>query len=310
MRTAFFHALERLAETDRRIWLIVGDVGFGATESFAQRFPGRFINAGVAEQNMMGVAAGLALSGKSVFVYSLANFPTLRCLEQIRNDICYHQANVKIIAGGAGLAYGSLGMTHHALEDLAVTRSLPGMTVMAPADPVETGCAIDAIGRVDGPCYLRLGRTQEPVIHTTPVEFCLGTALTVREGHDMTLISTGTILSNVVQVADRLNGAGIYPRVLSMHTISPIDAAAIMAAARETNAIVTVEEHTVVGGLGSAVAEVLAECDEAHVPFKRLGVPSYGSLHVGSQEYLRHAYGLSIEGILQSLKPTLDLIRN
>jgi transketolase len=310
MRTAFFRELEQLAETDRRVWLVVGDVGFGAVESFARRVPDRFINAGVAEQNMIGVAAGLALAGKVVFVYSLANFPTFRCLEQIRNDICYHQANVKIVAGGAGLAYGSLGMTHHALEDLAVTRALPGMTVVAPADPVETGYATRAVGRLEGPCYLRLGRTQERVLHALPVDFCLGSALTVREGRDLTIISTGTILSSVMDVADRLNHSGVYPRILSMHTLTPIDTAAIVAAARETRAVVTVEEHGVVGGLGSAVAEVLAERGETRVPFKRLGVPPYYSSHAGSQDYLRHAYGLSTEGILQALKPTLDLVRN
>jgi transketolase len=310
MRTAFYRALEELAETDRRVWLVVGDVGFGTVESFARRFPDRFINAGVAEQNMMGVAAGLALAGNVVFVYSLANFPTFRCLEQIRNDICYHQADVKIVAGGAGLAYGSLGMTHHAVEDLAVTRSLPGMTVVAPADPVETDWATRAVGRVAGPCYLRLGRTQEPVLHAMPVELCLGAALTVRDGRDLTMIATGTILANVIEVADRLNSAGIYPRVLSMHTVHPIDTAAILAAASETQAIVTVEEHGIVGGLGSAVAEVLADSGETRVPFKRLGVPSWYSSHVGSQEHLRRAYGLSAEGIFEALKPTLDLVRN
>lgn len=310
MRTAFFQTLERLAEAEERICLVVGDVGFGAVESFARRFPNRFLNAGIAEQNMIGLATGMALSGKEVFVYSLANFPTFRCLEQIRNDICYHQANVKIIAAGAGLAYGSLGMTHHATEDLAIMRAMPGMIVMAPADPIETQCATLAIGRLTGPCYVRLGRAQEPVIHPSSIQFHLGAAIKVRDGNDLTLISTGSILLNVLQVADQLQAKGILTRVLSLHTVNPLDTNAVLAAARETGAIVTVEEHSVIGGLGSAVAEVLAESNDVRVPFKRLGLPPFYSSHVGTQEHLRGMYGLSAEGILQALKPTLDLIRS
>ena len=309
MRTAFIRTLLELAEHDHRITLIVGELGFGIVEPFAARFPKQFLNAGVAEQNMTGIAAGMALSGRVVFTYSIANFPTLRCLEQIRNDVCYHNANVKIVAVGGGFAYGSLGMTHHATEDLAIMRTLPNMVVVAPGDPVEAELATRAIVRDSRPCYLRLGRAGEPTVHPRGVSFQLGRAITVRHGNDLTLISTGGLLQTSVQLAERLAKDEIGARVLSMHTVKPLDTEAVLAAARETQAIITLEEHSVIGGLGGAVAEVLAESGELRVPFKRLGLPSEFSSYVGSQEFLKAAYGLSMDGILQSLKPILDLVR-
>src|SRR5215469_15768510 len=259
MRGAFFHALTELAEQDERVHLIVGDLGFGVAETFARRFPSRFLNAGVAEQNMAGVAAGMALSGKIVFTYSIANFPILRCLEQIRNDVCYHNANVKIVAVGGGLAYGALGPSHHATEDLAIMRSLPRMVVVAPGDPVEAAAATRALAAHAGPSYLRLGRVGERNVHGGKVEFQLGKAIRVQDGSDLTLISTGGMLEIAVRVAGQLHSAGLYARVLSMHTISPLDREAVMLAARDTRAIFTLEEHSIAGGLGGAVAEVLAE---------------------------------------------------
>jgi len=309
MRTAFFKTLLEMAEHDDRVTLVVGDLGFGVVESFAQRFPKRFVNVGVAEQNMTGIAVGMALSGKIVFTYSIANFPTLRCLEQIRNDVCYHNANVKVVAVGGGFVYGSLGMTHHATEDLAIFRALPGMIVVAPGDPLETELATRAIVSHRGPCYLRLGRAGEPKVHSGPVSFQLGKAITVRDGTDLTLITTGGLLSIGSHVVERLAGDGIHARLLSMHTLKPLDAEAILSAAQETGAIVTLEEHSIIGGLGSAVAEVLAENCEGRVRFKRLGLPSIFSSHVGTQEYLQTMYGLDADGVLESLKPILDLVR-
>jgi transketolase len=309
MRTAFFKTLLELAEQDERINLVVGDLGFGVVEPFAERFSERFLNAGVAEQNMTGLAAGIALGGKVVFIYSIANFPTLRCLEQIRNDVCYHNANVKIVAVGGGFAYGSLGMTHHATEDLAIMRALPEMVVVAPGDPVETAKATRAVASYTGPCYMRLGRVGETTVHKTGVDFRLGKAIPIREGGDLTLISTGGLLETALRVAGRLGLDGIQARVLSMHTLKPLDTEAVLEAARRTRAIVTLEEHSVIGGLGGAVAEVLAEARNLRVPFKRVGLPSVFCSYVGSQEYLRAAYGLSESGILKSLKPILDLVR-
>lgn len=305
MRTAFIRALVELAESDERINLVVGDLGYKVVEPFGERFPQRFVNAGVAEQDMTGIAAGMALCGKVAFTYSIANFPTLRCLEQIRNDVCYHQAGVKIVSVGGGLGYGALGMTHHATEDIAVMRALPSMTVVAPGDPIEAELATRAIVEESGPAYLRLGKSGEPRVHGSRVSFRLGQAIRVCEGADITLIATGVMLWNTVQAAERLARGGIQARVLSMHTIKPLDEAAVLAAARETAAIATIEEHGVIGGLGSAVAEVLAESSELRVPFKRLGIPSAVSTLIGSQEYLRNAYSLSVDGILNSLHSVL-----
>lgn len=308
MRGAFFQTLMELAGRDDRIYLIVGDLGFGVVEPFIQQFPKRFLNVGVAEQNLTGIAAGIALTGKVVFTYSIANFPILRCLEQVRNDVCYHKANVKIVSIGGGYSYGSLGVTHHATEDLAVLRALPEMVVMAPGDPIEVREATRAIAAHQGPCYLRLGRAGEPTIHGSAVKFHLGKAIKVREGEAITIISTGALLQNAVQVAERLATKGIQVRVLSMHTIKPLDNEAVLAAARETRAIATLEEHSVIGGLGGAVAECLAESGESKVPFKRLGLPSAFSAHIGSQEYLRAQSGLSPECILSTLEPLLEAV--
>ncbi|MDA2912740.1 transketolase [Acidobacteriia bacterium AH_259_A11_L15] len=306
MRTAFIRVLFELAEKDERINLIVGDLGYSVVERFADRFPTRYLNVGVAEQNMTGIAAGMALCGKVVFTYSIANFPTLRCLEQLRNDVCYHNADVKIVSVGGGYAYGVLGMSHHASEDLAILRSLPNMVVVAPGDPIEAALATAAIAKQPGPCYLRLGKTGEPTVHPPGVDFRLGKAIPVREGDEITLISTGGLLYNTVQVAEQLSRDGIQARVLSMHTLKPLDSEAVLAAARETSAIATIEEHSVNGGLGSAVAEVLAEACEVKVPLKRLGLPSVFVSEVGGHAYLREVFSLSVEGILKSLEPMLE----
>src|SRR5882762_1862454 len=223
MRSAFFRALSVLAESDERIFLAVGDLGFGVTEDFSARFPAQFLNVGVAEQNLTGIAAGLALSGKIVFTYSIANFPILRCLEQVRNDICYHAANVKVVAVGGGLAYGSLGATHHATEDLAIMRVLPQMVVVAPGDPAEASAATQAVAAHPGPCYLRLGRGGDPRVHPGPIHFELGKAIEVCGGSDLTVISTGCLLETAVQVAETLRKRDLSARVLSMHTLTPLD---------------------------------------------------------------------------------------
>jgi transketolase len=305
MRTAFVKALSELAASDARINLITGDLGFRVLDDFAARFPEQYLNPGVAEQNMTGLAAGMALCGKVVFTYSIGNFPTLRCLEQVRNDVCYHNANVKIVCVGGGLAYGALGISHHATEDLAILRSLPNMTVLAPGDPVEAMAATRAAAAHAGPCYLRLGKAGEPMVHRDPIDFRIGKAIAVRNGSDATLISTGGMLATIVAAADRLLELGISARVLSMHTLKPLDVEAVKMAARETRLIVTVEEHTVLGGLGGAVAEVVAELDGRVARLRRMGFPSIFTSHVGSQEYLRGVYGLSADSVVGLVKDAL-----
>jgi transketolase len=308
MRGAFFRGLMDLAGQDSRIFLLVGDLGFGVVEPFMQKFPERFLNMGVAEQNMTGVAAGIALTGKIVFTYSIANFPILRCLEQVRNDVCYHRANVKIVSIGGGYSYGALGMSHHATEDLAILRALPEMVVIAPGDPFEAEAATRAAAVYDGPCYLRLGRAGEPTVHESRIDFQLGRAIRVREGDGLTLISTGAMLRTAVDVADLLAARGTPVRVLSMHTVKPLDTEAVLAAAQETRAIVTIEEHSIFGGLGGAVAECLAESAELRVPFRRLGIPQSFSAPPGTQDFLREQCGLSATSILRSLEPLLEAV--
>ena len=311
MRTAFIETLFALARDDERIVLVVGDLGFGVVTPFMEELPKQFINAGVAEQNMIGLAVGMAMCGKIVFTYSIASFPTLRCIEHIRNDVCFHQASVTIVSVGGGLVYGALGHTHHATEDLAIMRALPNMRIVAPGDPVEARLATRAIVDDPGPCYLRLGRAGEPIVHQSEnLDYRLGKAIVVREGDDITLIATGGLLHNTAKVAEELWKRGVRARLLSMHTVKPLDTQAVLAAARETRAIVTVEEHSVIGGLGSAVAEVLSESDQAHVPFKRIGLPSDFISEVGNQDYLRSVHSLSVEGILKSIEPMLAFIKN
>ncbi|RLC93111.1 MAG: transketolase [Chloroflexi bacterium] len=301
MRAGFVRALIDSARQDERIFLLVGDVGYNLVEPFVEEFPDRFVNVGIAEQNMIGIAAGLALSGKIVFVYSLGNFPTIRCLEQIRNDVCYHNCNVNIVASGGGLAYGSLGSTHHATEDLATMRALPNMTVVAPGDPAESELATRAMVDWPGPCYLRLAKTGEPLVHKTSPDFQIGRAIQVRSGDDVTMITTGGVLYNATCAAERLAESGIQARLLSMHTLKPLDVEAVLAAARQTGALVAIEEHSRIGGLGSAVAEVLAESG-IPVRFRQIAIGDEFCSVVGSQACLQEAYSLSIDGIAREVQ--------
>lgn len=297
MRDAFVNALITAAREDSRIFLLTGDLGYSVLEKFGAEFPGRYINAGVAENNMIGMAAGLAHEGKVVFVYSIAQFISMRCVEHIRLDICLDSANVKIVGAGGGLAYGTQGPTHHATEDLAVMRALPGLTVIAPGDPVEATLATRAVIAMDTPAYIRLGKNGEPKLYQNAPSFALGKAITLREGKDVGLIAAGSAVHAALMAAELLARKGLEARVLSMHTIKPIDAEAILRAATDVRAIVTVEEHNINGGLGSAVAEVLAESAPQRVPFRRLGLPDQFVHEVGSQSYLRNLYGLGPEAV-------------
>jgi transketolase len=285
--------------------LLTADLGFGALDGFISRFPRQFLNVGVAEQNMTGLAAGLALEGHIVFTYSLGSFPTLRCLEQIRNDVCYHEANVKIVTVGGGMAYGAVGPTHHATEDLAILRSLPNMTVVSPGDHWEVSQATRALAGLRGPAYLRLDKSAAPETARPGEEFRLGSARVVREGEDFTLVATGGILGEALAAAERLAADGVECRVLSMHTVKPLDAEALRRAARETGGIVTVEEHTIEGGLGGAVAECLLEAGDVPKVFHRIGLRDGFSSVVGSQRYLRRVYGLDAGAIARAVAEKL-----
>ncbi|HEX8631902.1 MAG TPA: transketolase C-terminal domain-containing protein, partial [Catenuloplanes sp.] len=240
MRSRFFADLLAAAVDNPDLVLVSGDLGFGVVEPFIEACPGQFINAGVAEQNMTGLAAGIALAGGKVFTYSIANFPTLRCLEQIRNDIAYHGADVTVVAVGGGLAYGALGMSHHATEDLAITRAIPGLAVAAPGDPVETAAVLADLLAHGGPAYLRLGKAGERDVHPGPVRVPRGGSLELRGGGEVVLFTTGAILEVACAAADLLEQAGVRVGVRSFPWLDPIDSEAIQLAADRYEAIVTV----------------------------------------------------------------------
>lgn len=297
MRDAFTRALMREAESDPKLTLVTGDLGFGVLKPFWETYPDQFINAGIAEQAMTGLAAGLARTGRTVLTYSIGNFPTLRCLEQIRNDCAYHDANVKIVCVGGGFVYGSLGMSHHATEDMAVLRALPGVTVFTPGDPHEVEAIVPVMLKTPGTCYLRLGRGGEPYLHNGPLtDWQMPKALTLREGTDVALLSAGGILTQTLGAADLLKEQGVHAEVVSFPCIKPIDTEKIAQLAQRFRHIVTVEEHNIVGGFGSAVSEVLAEMG-APCKLHRIGMPDEYPSIVGTQQYLRGEYQMDDKAI-------------
>lgn len=303
MRDVFIRSLLEEAECDPRITLITGDLGFGVLDTFQQRVPRQFVNAGVAEQNMTGLAVGLALEGRTVFTYSIANFPILRCLEQIRNDAAYHRANVKVVSIGGGFSYGALGMSHHATEDLAILRALPDVTVLAPGDLWETYQATKAILARPGVCYLRLDKSAARNTNAPGEDFLLGKARRVRSGTRVAILSCGGILGEVLDAAEQLEVEGIDPTVLSVHTVKPIDKDAVLEVARDYEIVLTVEEHVLNGGFGSAVAEVLADAGIHPRIFKRLGIAGLTFVsEVGSQQYLRSRCGLDAASIANEIR--------
>jgi len=305
MRDAFLAALTSLAEKDKDVVLLTGDLGYGVFEEFESRFPGQYFNVGVAEQNMTGVASGLSLEGKKVVTYSIGNFPTLRCLEQIRNDACYHDANITVVASGGGFSYGSLGMSHHATEDLAILRALPNISVVAPCTAKEAGEATTAMIRGVGVGYLRLDKTaaEDSVVES---HFVIGGSRRYKEGGDITLIAIGGILDDVNIAAFNLQKLGINVRVVGMHSIKPIDVDEILDAAKNTGGIMTIEEHNKDGGLGSAVSEVCMDFGVMPKKFLRIGLDNMYSSIVGSQKYLRSRYKMDSIAIIDKVKKILN----
>jgi len=306
LRDTFIRTLTDIARRDKRVMLLTADMGFKVLDHFAKNFPNQFLNMGVAEQNMAGVATGLALEGKIVFTYSIVNFPTMRCLEQIRNNICYHNANVKIVCVGGGLCYGPLGISHHATEDLAIMRVLPQMKVLAPGDLTETQLVTQVVYETPGACYLRLGRGGEPEVHEKPLKFSLGKGIPVFREGEVALLSTGGILLNAVKARESLADQGVSSSLHSIPTLQPLDQELIWRLAQTSRLIVTIEEHSIIGGLGGAVAEVLAEIPGPKPPLVRIGLREGFSCEVGDQEYLRAIYGLSPVAISQRVKGALQ----
>ncbi len=273
---------------------------------FGKKFPERFINVGIAENSLFGMAAGLAMAGLKPVVSTFAVFTSLRCAEQVRTDICYQNLNVKIIATHAGISFGQAGSTHHCTEDLAVMRSFANMTVIAPADGFETGNALVAAMDWPGPVYMRIGRGFEPPVHKDQnYPFEIGRAITMRDGKDVTLIGCGVGVLQAMRAAEVLDGQGLSARVLDMHTIKPIDREAVISAVKDTRRIVTIEDHNIYGGLGTAVAEVIVASGKA-CAFRKLGVPDCFSI-VGYPEDLYHHYGFDADGIVATVSELMRL---
>jgi transketolase len=290
MRTETIDTLVRYAEMHQDVMLLTADLGYSVLERFATALPEQYANVGVCEQAMAGIAAGLALSGRRVIVYSIANFPTLRCLEQLRNDVCYHNLPVTVIAVGGGLAYGPQGYTHHGVEDLGIMAMLPNMMVACPADPHEAVSLLPQMLERRRPAYLRLGRAGEPVLHAADSKITLGKAVWVRRGHDIALLATGPILGAALRAAEALAKRGISASVVSFHGIRPIDEVAIHEAAHGHRAILTIEEHSVEGGFGSRVADTLMSAGLSP-RFGKFGVTDALRGQIGSQSWLLERLG-------------------
>lgn len=303
MRIAFVKTLLNLAKKDKRIILITGDLGFSVFEDYIKKFPKQYLNAGVAEQNMTGMAAGMAMEEKIPLLYSIVPFVTMRNFEQIRNDICYQNLNVKIVGVGSGFSYGIYGHTHYGLEDIGILRTIPNITILSPGDPVETELATRAAFTINGPVYIRLGKAGEPTVHKIKPVFTIGKGIIIKKGRDIALLSTGTMVPVAVEVAELLKNK-YSVCVVSMHTIKPLDETLVKELAGKTRGIFTLEEHSVIGGLGSAVAEFLAENKWGKI-FKRFGSPDEFCKVTGSQKFMRKSRGISSEQIASSITEIL-----
>lgn len=302
MRGTFINSVMRLAEKDERIYLLTGDAGFTILERFIEKFPGRYLNVGIAEANLIGVAAGLALSGKTVFCYSIIPFVTMRCFEQVRVDLCYQKLPVKLVGVGEGVTYGTAGATHHAIEDIAIMRALPNMTVICPGDPFEMENAVESSLSLSGPCYIRLGKSGEAKIHSSSeIGFTLGRGIKIREGEGAVVISTGNMLPAAAEVCRKLSERGFQPGLTSMHTVKPIDRDLIQALPARYRLVATLEEHNVIGGLGSALGDVILE-EQLPLRLVKFAIPDRYASVAGSQEYLRKDFGLSVDAILSRLE--------
>jgi transketolase len=306
MRNAFAAAVTELAARDERVVLLSGDIGNRLFDTFRARFPSRFYNCGVAEANMTSVAAGMALAGLRPFTYTITPFATTRAMEQIRVDVCYHRVPVTIVGTGSGLSYASLGPTHHSCEDIAMLRSLPNLTILCPADAAEVSTALDATRSIDGPVYLRLGKKGEPRLHDAPPVWTEGRGIVVREANDgVCLLGVGNAVPIALQAADLLAQSGISARVVSVHRIKPLDAELLEASFSSFDAVAVVEEHSVVGGYGSAVSEWITRGPRRRASFDAFGLPDRFLSDAGSQAYARERAGLTGERIAEQLRARL-----
>lgn len=301
MRNAFAKKIIELAKKNKDIYLLTADTGFHVLDDFRQLFPDRFLNVGISEAAMISMASGLALSGKTVFTYAIAPFITMRCFEQIRIDLCYQNLPVKLIGVGEGLTYGTAGATHHSIEDIGIMSCLPNMTVICPGDPIEVERATEASLKLKGPCYLRIGKSGEAKIHSSSLlNFTIGKGIRLYRGKEIAIIATGNMLETATVVYKLLKQKGISSELISMHTVKPIDEKLIADISKKCSVIVSLEEHSVIGGLGSAISNLITE--------RRLGsrlikiaLPDKYIDIVGEQDDLRYYYGLTATQISRKI---------
>lgn len=307
MRNAFADELTKLGNDDPRVVMLSGDIGNRLFDKFKDKHPTRFFNCGVAEANMMGVAAGMAMNGLRPVAYTITPFVTTRCLEQIRTDVCYHEAPVTIVAVGAGLAYSGLGPTHHACEDISFLRSIPNMVVICPGDAFEVRGALRAAMAQDRPVYIRMGKKGEPVVHQGAIaDFAIGKAITISEGTDVCLLSTGNMLPEAMEAAHRLKDKGISAEVVSFHTVKPLDEECLESTFSRFKLVATLEEHSLIGGFGAAVSEWLADTETPRKKFIRFGTPDAFFKKSGEQEYAREMLGLTGHQIADKIVNVLN----
>ncbi len=303
MRTAYLDTLYELAKNDKRVYALISDNGAIVYDKYRRDLAKQYLNLGISEANMIGMAAGMASCGKIPFAYTIGAFLAYRAFEFIRNDVCLQNQNVKIVGTGAGEVYSALGPTHHSTEDLGGLRSLPNLTIICPASPLEVKKATIAAYEHEGPIYLRLGTNKESEIYDKDYLFEIGKGVVLKEGNDITLIGMGSILKDILDVARALEKESIFVRVINMHTIKPIDKAIISQAIMETGKIITIEDHNIVGGLGSTVAEVIAESGQA-VTFKRIGLQDF-SIGYGTYSQVKENNGIGIQRIYSMVKTIL-----
>jgi transketolase len=305
MRASFVRALAEIARKDHRVMVVTPDMGFSVLEKLRADFPDRVINSGIAEQNSVGIAAGLALAGKIVYVYSIVPFVTMRPFEQVRVDVCYQNLPVKLVGSGGGLTYGSLGPTHHSIEDISIMRSLPNMSVLCPGDPFESELCTEFAYNLPGPAYLRLGKgSGDPQIHKSKPVLVSGQGIKLREGTQATILVTGNLLHNAMLAADLLGETGISCGVFSFPVVKPLDHRFIISMADEGTPIFTLEEHSTIGGLGSAVSDAVVEAG-IEVPLRKIALPDRFCKETGSQDYLRKLNGLDPQSIAKIISSSI-----
>ncbi len=299
MRKAFVNTLIELARKDKNVFLLNGDLGFSVLEEFIEKFPNQYANCGVAEQNMMAMAAGLAMEGKKVYVYSIVPFATFRCFEQIRDDIAYHNANVKIIGVGAGFYYGPVGVTHYAIEDIAVVNALPNMRIFCPADPAETRELMLQSYKDAFPAYIRIDKGSVPLYDNSNV--VIGRPSVLQEGKDGVVIATGTILTEAIDAVKKLEEKGCHFKLISLHTLKPVDEKLLVKEIIAAKVIVTLEEHRLPGGLGSIVNNILIKHRIQNARVENMGVSAEYTFMIGSQKYLREQYKIDAQSIFNNI---------